>query len=243
MKGIPSLMKFEYNESSKSYEKRIIHNDKVYRILIPLRRWDARSRQNIHYWFKTHKDPPLTTFPFGDINHEQDVNINDVLNNRCEYCGRKMKNLKNKRNHMANCKHRLLETQDEEYKITHKIENKTIEETIEETTEETAYETAYEPTTSPGIVYLVQPGNLKGTNRYKFGCSKSQTFRRCNGYGLETKVVLVLKVDDPHKAETFILREICKKYKPYYGNEWFAGDEDVIYNDVFEAFNEYRKLI
>lgn len=231
MNVIPSLKRFEYNEITNSYEKRMIIDDKVYRILIPETRWSVKTRQNIQYWFTVHKDPINTAFPYGDIHQEEGTNVIDVLNNACEYCGRRLKSIKNKRNHMKNCKYIPYEDRDNEYKITHELESNITE------------EVADEPTTSPGIVYLIQPGNLKGTNRYKFGCSKSQTFRRCNGYGIETKVVTVLKVDDPYKAETFILRELCKKYKPYYGNEWFDCDEEVIYNDVLEAFIEYRKLI
>jgi len=242
MKGTPSLMKFEYNEISNCYEKRMIYNGKVYRISIPSQRWNTRSRQNIHYWLKINNNPINTTFPFGKINEEKDINVNNVLNNGCDYCGRKMKNIKNKRTHMTICKHRPLEIQDDEHSITYKSENNITYE-LERKIEEVADEPTTSTATSPGIVYLIQPGNLLGTDRYKVGCSKSQTFRRCNGYGIETKIVLVLKVDDPYKAETFILRELCKKYKPYYGNEWFAGNEDVIYNDVLEAFTEYRRLI
>lgn len=239
MKGIPSLRKFEYDEVTECYVKRMIHDEKVYRIIIPLQRWNAKSRQNIHYWLKINNDSINTTFPFGEINQEKDINVNDVLNHGCEYCGRKMKNLKNKRNHMNKCKHRPLETKDDDHSITHDPKDEITY--VSESKISEKVET--KPTTLAGIVYLVQPGKLKETNRYKFGCSRSTTFNRCNNYGLGTKVILVLKADDPHKAERFILRELYKKYKPYHGNEWFAGDEDVIYNDVLDAFNEYRKTI
>jgi len=226
---LPPLTRFELNNNNYTYQRRIIDNDKVYRVSIPLSRWNKNTSYHVNKWIKQNNIE--CTFPYGNIQHETGTNTMDVILNACEYCGRKMKNLKNKRNHMINCKHMPYEDKDEEYKITHELESNITEEIVDE------------PTTSPGIVYLIQPGNLLGTNRYKVGCSKSPTFNRCLSYGLGSKVILILKVNEPYKVETFILRELRKKYKPYYGNEWFAGNEDVIYNDVFEAYTEYRKLI
>lgn len=118
MNGIPSLKKFEYNDLTDSYEKRIIINNKVYRIIVLNKTWNSKSRQQIQYWFKIHNDPINNVFPYGVIQHENNVNATDVINNSCEHCGRKMKSLKNKRNHMKQCKHK---------DILHKIHAQTLQ--------------------------------------------------------------------------------------------------------------------
>ena len=106
MDKVPSLKKFEYNEQTDSYEKRIIYNNKVYRTIISNSTWDTKTRQKINYWFKINDNPINIVFPYGIIKYENNVNMEDVINNSCEFCGRKMKNLKNKRNHMSKCKHK-----------------------------------------------------------------------------------------------------------------------------------------
>ena len=102
---IPSLKKFEFNSISDRYEKRIIYNDHIYKISISNKKWNECNRRSINRWLKTHKNLSSVTFPYGYIVHEKDINIQDVLNNGCEFCGKKCSDFKGKRRHMKSCRY------------------------------------------------------------------------------------------------------------------------------------------
>jgi len=76
-----------------------------------------------------------------------------------------------------------------------------------------------------GIVYLIQPCELVGTNRYKLGCSESPTLERVkNGYKKGTHIICVIQTDDPYDTESALLDEFKKKFPKIAGNEYFEGD-------------------
>lgn len=84
-----------------------------------------------------------------------------------------------------------------------------------------------------GIIYLIQPNVLKGTNRYKVGMSKDQTPKRINSYGSKTKIISIKKCIDPFDLEKKIINEFNKKFKLIDGKEYFEGDENEMI-DLFE---------
>jgi hypothetical protein len=102
---IPSLKRFEYNNESERYEKRYVIGDGLYRISISKDKWNNSNRQVINKWLKQHPDLK-STFPYGYIRQEQGINIYDVKNNGCEFCGKKCSDFKGKKRHMKNCKHK-----------------------------------------------------------------------------------------------------------------------------------------
>jgi hypothetical protein len=81
-----------------------------------------------------------------------------------------------------------------------------------------------------GIVYLIQPGYLIGTNRYKVGFSNSLTIDRVKIYGKDVLLIRILKCNEPKLLDKKIIEHFKEKFKLINGNEWFEidGDEKVI---------------
>ena len=49
-----------------------------------------------------------------------------------------------------------------------------------------------------GIIYLIQPVELVGTNRYKLGCSKNTNLERCKkGYKNGSRYLSIMECDEP----------------------------------------------
>ena len=64
-----------------------------------------------------------------------------------------------------------------------------------------------------GIVYLIQPIELVGTDRYKIGCStKSDLSRITTGYNKGTIPNLVEVVDDPYFVETLLKQTFAERF-------------------------------
>jgi hypothetical protein len=102
---IPSLKRFDFNKISDRYEKRVIVNKHLYRITISKDKWNNSNRQLINKWIKEHPDLK-STFPYGFIRQEKGVNVYDVENNGCEFCGKKCVDFKGKKRHMKSCRHK-----------------------------------------------------------------------------------------------------------------------------------------
>jgi hypothetical protein len=77
-----------------------------------------------------------------------------------------------------------------------------------------------------GIVYLIQPAELVGTNKYKIGCSKSKTLNRINGYNIGTRYISINECKNPLKIEKQIKQVFNGKFELVSGYEYFAGDEN-----------------
>ena len=79
---------------------------------------------------------------------------------------------------------------------------------------------------SPGIVYLIQPTELIGTNRFKIGCSYQSDLRRCiNGYNKGSRYLFIMECLNPSQLESLIKKEFTMKFKLISGNEYFEGNE------------------
>jgi hypothetical protein len=74
------------------------------------------------------------------------------------------------------------------------------------------------------IVYLIQPEELVGTNRYKFGCSKREQLKRLSEYKKGTKYIIIAGCDNPFGVENEIKKEFNKHFKLIAGKEFFEGD-------------------
>jgi len=90
-----------------------------------------------------------------------------------------------------------------------------------------------------GIIYLIQPEELIGTNRYKIGCSKTPTLDRVNnGYKKGSRYLYIGECENPHKIEKNIKKEFNKKFKLIAGYEYFEGDE----NEIMDCFSDVLKI-
>jgi hypothetical protein len=100
--------------------------------------------------------------------------------------------------------------------------------------------------TFKGSVYLVQPAELIGTNRYKLGCSKKGNLDRCkNGYKNGTRYIIIMECENPHNIETQIKQKFNIYFELVAGKEYFEGEikdmikvfYETVYNNIFK-YNE-----
>jgi hypothetical protein len=95
---------------------------------------------------------------------------------------------------------------------------------------------------SKGILYLIQPCELVGTNRYKIGCSKSPNLDRCkNGYNKGSRFICIMECDNPLVLEKNIKEKFNKLFKLISGTEYFGGDEKDMLKEFIEIINLYEK--
>jgi len=77
-----------------------------------------------------------------------------------------------------------------------------------------------------GIIYLVQPSELVGTNRYKIGCSGSPTLKRCQtGYRNGTRYICIMECQNPMDVERKLKAEFMNRFMLIAGSEFFSGNE------------------
>jgi len=91
-----------------------------------------------------------------------------------------------------------------------------------------------------GIVYLIQPAELIGTNRYKIGCSNDTRLKRLtNGYKIGTSYNIIMECKKPFKMEKQLINLFINKYKLIAGREYFEGNKkemiSTFYNTVSES--------
>jgi len=91
----------------------------------------------------------------------------------------------------------------------------------------------------PGIIYLIQPCELIGTNRYKIGCSEKLGIDRCTqGYKKGSRVICIIKCVKPFDNEKKIKQIFNNKFKLIAGNEYFEGDEDQMLIEFIKIWEE-----
>ena len=80
-----------------------------------------------------------------------------------------------------------------------------------------------------GIVYLVQPAQLVGTDRYKIGCSRENDPRRViNGYNDGTRTIVIEGVDNPFDVERQLVQRFAQHFTQVGGREYFAGNGEAM---------------
>lgn len=93
-----------------------------------------------------------------------------------------------------------------------------------------------------GIIYLIQPAELVGTNRYKIGMSNCPDLDRCkNGYLKGSRYICIMECNSPLEIEKNIKDEFSKKFKLIAGKEYYEGNEqDILFsfvNIIFKNMN------
>ena len=90
-----------------------------------------------------------------------------------------------------------------------------------------------------GIIYLVQPCELVGTNRYKIGMSSKPTLDRVmKGYRKGTRYLNIQEVKYPLDLEKKIKKNFNKKFCLIAGREYFEGNEYEITREFINIVNE-----
>ena len=92
-----------------------------------------------------------------------------------------------------------------------------------------------------GIVYLVQPCELIGTNRYKLGCSEEPDLNRIKGYKKGTRYISIMECTDPFKLEKELKIHFNKDFKLIAGREFFEGDVNAMRCKFNEIVLKYYK--
>lgn len=89
-----------------------------------------------------------------------------------------------------------------------------------------------------GGVYLIQPPELKGTDRYKVGCSHNDGMSRVTtGYNRTTTTFLVEYVDNPFEVEKRIVDAFAKRFHRLQGGrEYFSGN-------ILEMIACFREIV
>lgn len=95
-----------------------------------------------------------------------------------------------------------------------------------------------------GTIYLIQPAELVGTQRYKIGCSAKNDLERCKkGYKKGSRFMNIQECDDPFTVEREVKIRFNSKFKLVAGKEYFEGNEDDIkkeFNDVVYKFTSCK---
>lgn len=86
--------------------------------------------------------------------------------------------------------------------------------------------------TNVGLVYLIQPEELLGTNRYKVGCSTKPNISRLKSYKQYSHLLCAYKCTNPFETETRLKAVFAANFSLVAGNEYFQGNE----HDLTQAF-------
>lgn len=94
-----------------------------------------------------------------------------------------------------------------------------------------------------GIIYLIQPCELVGTNRFKVGMSGKTSLDRCiKGYKKGSRYLAIMECDNPAILESQIKNSFNKKFNLIGGSEYFEGDEKEIVGTFLKLFYEFNDI-
>jgi len=94
-----------------------------------------------------------------------------------------------------------------------------------------------------GVIYLIQPCELIGTNRFKIGCSKDTSLNRVqNGYKKGTRYLYISECNNPLLLEKKIIDVFNEKFKLIAGREYFEGNEEEINKCFIDIVKNYKDL-
>ena len=98
-----------------------------------------------------------------------------------------------------------------------------------------------------GIIYLIQPSELVGTNRYKIGMSKNPNLDRCKSYKLGSRYLCIMECTEPSILELNMKQEFKKIFSLIAGTEYFEGSEKLLLTKFIECtykhINKENELI
>lgn len=155
----------------------------------------------------------------------------------CQYCNKAFTHEKSRFKHFKTCK---TKKECEERKEKEEEEKKEDEEnTIIKTITFEMNKNKVSTNIKKGIVYLVQPEELIGTNRYKVGCSSKASIERLKTYKKGSHCILVAKCKEPFIVEKEIIKEFNKSFNVIAGNEYYEGDESEMVYIFLKIYSKY----
>jgi hypothetical protein len=91
-----------------------------------------------------------------------------------------------------------------------------------------------------GIIYLIQPAELVGTQRFKIGCSSKNRLDRIKSYRKGTRYLYICECENPFKLEKIIKESFNNKFILIAGREYFEGNEQEMCKLFSEILCEYK---
>lgn len=82
-------------------------------------------------------------------------------------------------------------------------------------------------------VYLIQPVELVGTNRYKIGMSSLDNLNRMKSYKNGTRHLFICEKPNALEIERKLIKAFNSKYKLIGGNEYFEVDDEQTMIELF----------
>lgn len=96
---------------------------------------------------------------------------------------------------------------------------------------------------SYGLVYLIQPKELIGTNRYKLGCSNNETNSRVTqGYHSGSIIFRILRCVNPLELEKKLIALFNTCFCVVAGKEYFEGSIEIMELEFDRLFREHQVL-
>jgi hypothetical protein len=96
---------------------------------------------------------------------------------------------------------------------------------------------------SRGIIYMIQPAELIGSNKYKIGHSKSPKLNRCiKAYYASSRFISINECNNPLILEKKIINEFNKLFKLTAGREIFEGNENLMYITYLKLLNAHKNI-
>ena len=97
-----------------------------------------------------------------------------------------------------------------------------------------------------GIIYLVQPCELVGTQRYKIGMSSKNDLSRIRSYKNGSRYISIMECENYLIVERLLKKEFDIKFKKIAGREFYEGDEqemlDIFIEIVLKNKNENKEI-
>ena len=89
-------------------------------------------------------------------------------------------------------------------------------------------------------VYIIQPAELRNTDRYKIGMSSKSDLSRVRSYRNGTRYIAIIECIDYIYVERLLIKHFNKNYKLIAGCEYFEGDELCMINSFINIVMEYK---
>jgi len=92
-----------------------------------------------------------------------------------------------------------------------------------------------------GIIYLVQPAEYSGTNKFKIGMSKDMSLKRFNAYGAGSRYLSIMETFYPLELEQIIKTKFSNQFMLFTGREYFEANEKDIKKEFLKIIDEFEE--
>lgn len=93
-----------------------------------------------------------------------------------------------------------------------------------------------------GYIYLLQPAELVGTDRYKIGISSKDNLNRLRSYGCGTRYIFFMECENFIFVENKLKEAFnkCGMLKCVKGREYYMGEESIVMQEFFKVVFKYK---